>query len=193
MPGWFPQDLKNDPIASKVFALRLRRLRTCPGVTIGEPDFVDSAGVSQVRAVQTLLSQSQWSEEVRETPLAVLVGDVKDKPQDQWALINLLNAFRASGHTTVTVGDAAIRSLWGKSCTKSCTKLTEPRQPLCKTLQRLTPRSLNLSAIGCWCGRGDSNPYDVATASPSSWCVCQFRHFRVRQLVPVLHRTPHGD
>ena len=30
-----------------------------------------------------------------------------------------------------------------------------------------------------WCGRGDSNPHDIATASPSSWCVCQFRHFRV--------------
>ena len=29
-----------------------------------------------------------------------------------------------------------------------------------------------------WCGRGDSNPYGLATASPSSWCVCQFRHFR---------------
>src|SRR5438093_1335586 len=29
-----------------------------------------------------------------------------------------------------------------------------------------------------WCGRGDSNPHDLATASPSSWCVCQFRHFR---------------
>src|SRR5258705_7490707 len=32
-----------------------------------------------------------------------------------------------------------------------------------------------------WCGRGDSNPHGIATASPSSWCVCQFRHFRVRQ------------
>src|SRR5437899_2685692 len=31
-----------------------------------------------------------------------------------------------------------------------------------------------------WCGRGDSNPYGITTASPSSWCVCQFRHFRVR-------------
>src|SRR6266699_2006900 len=31
-----------------------------------------------------------------------------------------------------------------------------------------------------WCGRGDSNPHGIATASPSSWCVCQFRHFRVR-------------
>ena len=31
-----------------------------------------------------------------------------------------------------------------------------------------------------WCGRGDSNPYDIAIASPSSWCVCQFRHFRIR-------------
>src|SRR5690606_1969558 len=29
-----------------------------------------------------------------------------------------------------------------------------------------------------WCERGDSNPHDLAIASPSSWCVCQFRHFR---------------
>jgi hypothetical protein len=33
-------------------------------------------------------------------------------------------------------------------------------------------------AVSYWCGRGDSNPYDLAIASPSSWCVCQFRHFR---------------
>src|SRR6185503_6053957 len=33
-------------------------------------------------------------------------------------------------------------------------------------------------AVSCWCGRGDSNPHGIATASPSSWCVCQFRHFR---------------
>ena len=26
--------------------------------------------------------------------------------------------------------------------------------------------------------KGDSNPHDLAAASPSSWCVCQFRHFR---------------
>ena len=31
-----------------------------------------------------------------------------------------------------------------------------------------------------WCGRGDSNPHGLATVSPSSWCVCQFRHFRTR-------------
>ena len=31
---------------------------------------------------------------------------------------------------------------------------------------------------GGWCERGDSNPHDLAIASPSSWCVCQFRHFR---------------
>ena len=24
-----------------------------------------------------------------------------------------------------------------------------------------------------WCGRGDSNPHDLAIASPSSWCVCR--------------------
>ena len=29
-----------------------------------------------------------------------------------------------------------------------------------------------------WCGRGDSNPHALASVSPSSWCVCQFRHFR---------------
>jgi hypothetical protein len=35
-----------------------------------------------------------------------------------------------------------------------------------------------LKAFGSWCGRGDSNPHALASASPSSWCVCQFRHFR---------------
>src|SRR5688500_15638033 len=29
-----------------------------------------------------------------------------------------------------------------------------------------------------WCERRDSNSHGIATASPSSWCVCQFRHFR---------------
>jgi hypothetical protein len=31
---------------------------------------------------------------------------------------------------------------------------------------------------GGWCGRVDSNHHGIATASPSSWCVCQFRHDR---------------
>src|SRR6266446_7244108 len=31
-----------------------------------------------------------------------------------------------------------------------------------------------------WCGREDSNLHGIATASPSSWCVCQFRHCRTR-------------
>ena len=31
---------------------------------------------------------------------------------------------------------------------------------------------------GIWCGRVDSNHHGIATASPSSWCVCQFRHDR---------------
>src|SRR5215510_4363559 len=34
------------------------------------------------------------------------------------------------------------------------------------------------------CGRGDSNPHGIATASPSSWCVCQFRHFREEDKAP---------
>ena len=37
-----------------------------------------------------------------------------------------------------------------------------------------------------WCGRGDSNPHGLATASPSSWCVCQFRHFREERLLLYL-------
>ena len=44
----------------------------------------------------------------------------------------------------------------------------------------------NLAFRDQWCGRGDSNPHDVATASPSSWCVCQFRHFRNNKEVGVL-------
>ena len=43
-----------------------------------------------------------------------------------------------------------------------------------------------------WCGRGDSNPYGIATASPSSWCVCQFRHFRV-VVNPVYEIQPVPD
>jgi hypothetical protein len=43
-----------------------------------------------------------------------------------------------------------------------------------------------------WCERGDSNPHGIATASPSSWCVCQFRHFREegRRLTSVSALAP---
>ncbi len=34
------------------------------------------------------------------------------------------------------------------------------------------------NAVYVWCGRVDSNHHGIATASPSSWCVCQFRHDR---------------
>src|SRR6266478_3379787 len=33
---------------------------------------------------------------------------------------------------------------------------------------------------GNWCGGKDSNLHGIATASPSSWCVCQFRHHRIK-------------
>jgi hypothetical protein len=33
-----------------------------------------------------------------------------------------------------------------------------------------------------WCGRVDSNHHGIATASPSSWCVCQFRHDRTEEV-----------
>jgi hypothetical protein len=34
-----------------------------------------------------------------------------------------------------------------------------------------------------WCGRVDSNHHGIATASPSSWCVCQFRHDRAESIL----------
>jgi hypothetical protein len=43
-----------------------------------------------------------------------------------------------------------------------------------------------------WCERGDSNPHALASASPSSWCVCQFRHFRVLQRFRGLAGSPAG-
>ena len=39
-----------------------------------------------------------------------------------------------------------------------------------------------------WCGSGDLNPDGIATASPSSWCVCQFRHFRKGGLIEISAR-----
>jgi hypothetical protein len=48
-----------------------------------------------------------------------------------------------------------------------------------------------------WCGRGDSNPYALASASPSSWCVCQFRHFRMegdeRETFDLIKPRTHGQ
>jgi hypothetical protein len=38
-----------------------------------------------------------------------------------------------------------------------------------------------VSGPNLWCGREDSNLHGVAPASPSSWCVCQFRHCRDRK------------
>ena len=75
----------------------------------------------------------------------------------------------------------------------------EEAAPACKRLANRRPASirhirvfrktsvfqiLDFIDVRCWCGRGDSNPHGIATASPSSWCVCQFRHFR-KWWVPV--------
>ncbi len=56
--GWLPERLAQDPIASRVFALRLQRLRMQQShrcVTIGEPDFVGESGASQAQDVQAVL------------------------------------------------------------------------------------------------------------------------------------------
>src|SRR6266849_1949150 len=43
-----------------------------------------------------------------------------------------------------------------------------------------------------WCGREDSNLHGIATASPSSWCVCQFRHCRTRVTHHILAASWEG-
>src|SRR5215475_15026737 len=55
---------------------------------------------------------------------------------------------------------------------------TRPNQSLSRNPINATPDCFGLGNFRLWCGRGDSNPHGIATASPSSWCVCQFRHFR---------------
>src|SRR3954454_22746633 len=63
---------------------------------------------------------------------------------------------------------------------------TREHPPTCRRRVTLTPAihgdQLLLeevrNVLRRWCERGDSNPHGIATASPSSWCVCQFRHFR---------------
>ena len=40
----------------------------------------------------------------------------------------------------------------------------------------VNPRAIGEDQV--WCGSGDLNPDAPKSASPSSWCVCQFRHFR---------------
>jgi hypothetical protein len=46
-----------------------------------------------------------------------------------------------------------------------------------------TSRRWNVvAARETWCGGKDSNLHGIATASPSSWCVCQFRHHRKKPL-----------
>ena len=58
---------------------------------------------------------------------------------------------------------------------------TENPESLASSLQdpagtlSATPRT---KLVSCWCERRDSNSHALASASPSSWCVCQFRHFR---------------
>ena len=39
-----------------------------------------------------------------------------------------------------------------------------------------------------WCGRGDSNPHDIAIASPSSWCVWHLHSHSAAILTPKLSR-----
>src|SRR5882762_6370861 len=49
---------------------------------------------------------------------------------------------------------------------------------------------LKIAENRVWCGREDSNLHGIATASPSSWCVCQFRHCRTRVMETILAAMP---
>src|SRR5208282_5000616 len=61
-------------------------------------------------------------------------------------------------------------------------------------IARTSPCDAGLSRVNflreVWCGRVDSNHHGIATASPSSWCVCQFRHDRVSELNKYRREEP---
>ena len=71
--------------------------------------------------------------------------------------------------------ERAKRGWWRESGTRArrASREAAPPEKLEAPLEQ--PRT---SEASDWCERGDSNPHGIATASPSSWCVCQFRHFR---------------
>ena len=52
---------------------------------------------------------------------------------------------------------------------------------------------LRCASIESWCGRVDSNHHGIATASPSSWCVCQFRHDRAGRLRETIIGAFHSN
>ena len=70
-------------------------------------------------------------------------------------------------------------------CLRSTTRLrrstgryTSPLEKKEKSPSTRFARSGQIFLLKIWCGRVDSNHHGIATASPSSWCVCQFRHDR---------------
>jgi hypothetical protein len=80
--------------------------------------------------------------------------------------------------TTGNIGpapDSAAPSLWRRTADTGSTNRSKP----CAS-----NIAFNRGICRCkllilkWCGRKDLNLHDLAIASPSSWCVCQFRHFR---------------
>src|SRR5262245_44941570 len=74
-----------------------------------------------------------------------------------------------SSMSSTTVPGMALTSVRGDPKSRVYTKLphTEP-------CDENTKRKVGKN----WCGGKDSNLHGIATASPSSWCVCQFRHHR---------------
>jgi hypothetical protein len=87
------------------------------------------------------------------------------------AFFDLAGVARASARYYVGTGVIFTSRLSADACA------TEKQKPRCVSIGALFA-SRFATRIEFWCGRVDSNHHGIATASPSSWCVCQFRHDR---------------
>src|SRR5262249_40358360 len=91
--------------------------------------------------------------------------------------------FRGAPGADVSGGGGEDRAALGEQDRRKRRWLAQPkpregqRQPASAVLP-LRRGSLRVTKSEGWWERGDSTPHGIATASPSSWCVCQFRHFR---------------
>ena len=74
---------------------------------------------------------------------------------------------------------AVVRLRYGPACNLPPIAMARLPSPVAGLPSRSSPEVSGKPMVSeGWCGRGDSNPHTLASASPSSWCVCQFRHFR---------------
>ena len=95
-----PEDLLRDPIANKLFALRLSRIRESrerSGLIVAEPDFVSEAVLDRAQDACDALNAGELSSTLVTGAPSVLLGPVADDAAAQWEFVNLTNAFSAMG------------------------------------------------------------------------------------------------